>query len=148
MLVPSILASVHHLLAFLVVAILATELAMMRNGMTGREAQRVARIDGLFGLAFVVLIAVGIGRVFFGDKGYEFYLYGLLFWLKMAALFAGFLFSLPPTLRFARWRKQADASAGFTPPENEIAAMRRWMRWEAMALALIPVIAAFMARGY
>lgn len=148
MLIPSILASIHHVLVFAIVAILTMELMLVRQGMTARDVQRVARIDGLFGLGFIVLIAVGIARVFFGDKGYEFYIYGWLFWLKMAVLFVAFLFSLPPTLRFIGWRRQAGTGDGFVPAAGDIAGIRRWMHREAAALAVIPVIAAFMARGY
>ncbi|TIL74004.1 MAG: DUF2214 family protein, partial [Mesorhizobium sp.] len=51
----------------------------------------------------MLIIVVGIGRVIYGLKGWEFYVYNWVFWAKMAAFVAVGLLSIIPTVRFASW---------------------------------------------
>ena len=48
----------------------------------------------------------------------------------------------------ARWRKAAGADSGFAVPPDEIRAARKFVHAEAAALALIPLLAAFIPRIY
>ena len=58
------------------------------------------------------------------------------------------LLSIPPTLRYLAWRRQARADAAFRPEISEIARVRAYLRAEAVFFLAIPVAAAAMARGY
>jgi len=138
-----LLAIAHHLLAFCLVAALAMELVIVRPGLSRAELPRLGRIDGAYGGMALAIILVGIGRVLYGLKGWEFYVYNHAFWAKMAAFVLVGLLSIPPTLRIIRWRR----AAGETVPEAEIASMRRWLKAEAIVLAFVPIFAAAMARG-
>jgi putative membrane protein len=139
-----LLAIVHHGLAFLLAALLAAEFVLVRKGLEARSLPLLGRIDGAYGMAAGLLIIVGIGRVIFGLKGWEFYVYNPVFWLKMAAFAAVGLLSIPPTIRILRWRR----AALDTVPETEITALRFWLKAEAGFFALILIFAAAMARGF
>jgi putative membrane protein len=143
-LVDLVLAIAHHGLAFLLVALLAVELALVRPGLDARGLPLLGRIDGVYGMAAGLLVLIGICRVIFGLKGWEFYVQNPAFWLKMAAFAAVGLLSIPPTLRIIRWRRAASGSV----PETEIVALRFWLKAEAGFFALILVFAAAMARGF
>ena len=143
-LVDLLLAIVHHALAFSLAALLAAELVLVRKGLEARSLPLLGRIDGAYGATAGLLILVGIGRVIFGLKGWEFYVYNPVFWLKMAALAAVGMLSAAPTRRIIRWR----GAVADPVPDAEIAALRVWLKAEVAFFALILVFAAAMARGF
>lgn len=143
-----VLASLHHLLIFAILAILAAELVLVRPGISGATLARIARIDGAYGALSVAVIAVGICRVIWGAKGWEAYVYNVWFWHKMGAFLIVGLLSIAPTMRFVRWRRGMAADAAYAIPEVDIRTVRRYMHAEAFIFLLIPIFAAAMARGY
>lgn len=140
------LAIVHHLLIFGIVVMLATELALVRPGMTGEQAVRVAKLDAGYGVSAVLILIVGVLRLNFGAKGSDWYGDNVWFWAKMAAFALVGLLSIPPTLAFLRWRKAATADPAFAPPAAQVAGVRRWIIIETGLLSLVFVFAATMAR--
>jgi putative membrane protein len=139
-----VLAIVHHFLAFLLAALRAAELVLVRSGLDARGLPLLGRIDGAYGMAAGLLILIGICRVIFGLKGWEFYVYNPVFWMKMAAFAAVGLLSIPPTMRIIRWRRAVPGVV----PDAEVTALRNWLKAEAGFFALILIFAAAMARGF
>jgi putative membrane protein len=148
MLVDFLLAATHHLLVLLLVTLVAMEFALVRDGMTERQARLVAKIDGYYGLVAVLVVIAGICRILFGANGYEYYVANTMFWLKMAAYIVMGLLSLPPTLAFLRWRRAMERAEMTDPPAAEVRAVRRWMLAEVHVLAVIAVLAAALGRGH
>ena len=143
-----VLASVHHLLAFALVAILTAELIMIRQELEPARVARLARIDSFYGGVAMALLAAGFLRVFFGLKGSAFYLGNPVFWTKIAAFIAVGLLSALPTIRIIRWARAAAADGDFRPPSDEVQNARRYMHLEALVFISIPILAAALARGY
>ncbi|SHF76840.1 putative membrane protein [Kaistia soli DSM 19436] len=148
MLVDLVLAILHHLLVFSLFAILAVELVWLKRDLSLPGLQRVGRLDMIYGAVAGAVLVVGILRVFFGLKGYEYYVSSHSFWAKMAAFAVVGLLSIPPTLQMIRWRKRAEAEPGWLPSAPEVAGARRYLHIEAAVFLLILVFAAAMARGY
>ena len=140
-----ILAIGHHLVVFLLVAILAAEFALLRPGLAGAPIGQLARIDADYGGVAALVIVVGVLRVIFGASGWEYYVGNFVFWAKMAAFLVMGLLTVPPTLAIRRWLK---AEEDHVVPDGEIAASRRFIYLQASVLVLIPIFAAAMARGY
>ena len=140
-----ILASSHHLVVFLLVAIFAAEFALLRPGLAGNRIGQLARIDAAYGGVAMLVIVVGVLRVIFGASGWEYYVSNYAFWAKMAAFLAMGLLTVPPTLAIRRWLK---AGQDYVVPAEEISANRRFIYLQAGVLVLIPIFAAAMARGY
>jgi putative membrane protein len=140
--VDLLLAILHHLLVFSLAAMLAAEWVLVRPGLSGASLQLLARIDSAYGGVAMAVILIGAARVYFGLKGWEFYVSNHMFWGKMAAFVAVALLSIVPTMRIAGWRR-----AG-TAPDQEILGLRAWLKAEVAAFALIPIFAAAMARSY
>jgi putative membrane protein len=146
--VDLILAIAHHLLIFVLAAALVAECVLVRPGLAGRELRLLANIDQAFGAGALAVIVVGVLRVFFGLKGWEFYVYSWSFWLKMAAFVAVGLLSIQPTLRILAWRRASERATGlYVALDNEISAARRMSRCEGAVFLLIAIFAAMMARG-
>jgi putative membrane protein len=147
MVIDTILSVLHFLAVFVVVGTLAIELASVRPGMSRDTAQRIARIDGLYGLSAVILVVIGFLRVYFGLKPPEFYFESHAFWTKLGLFILIALASVPPTIAFLRWSRSIKADAAFEVPAGAIANVRRWLHAEAALLVFIPILAAVMARG-
>lgn len=142
------LAILHHLLVFSLAGIIGAEFVLVRNDPSPATLRRLVRIDRHYGLVAMLIILVGIGRVVYGLKGWEFYVYNWVFWAKMIAFLAVGLLSIRPTIRFIAWSRLAGADRGFQVPAAELASVRATVRTEAIIFLLIPVFAAAMARGY
>ena len=143
-----LLAIAHHLAVFTLVGIVAAEFALLRPGLAGKRVGQLARIDRAYGLVAVLVIAAGLGRVFFGINGAGYYLGNHVFWGKMMLFVAVGLLSIQPTISVLRWNKALKAAPDYAPPETEIRASRRFVHLQVGGLVLIPMFAAAMARGY
>ena len=53
-----------------------------------------------------LVVAAGVLRVFFGAKGYEYYLVNIFFWAKMALFVGVALLSVAPTYMYLVWRRR------------------------------------------
>lgn len=141
-----VLAIFHHFLAFLLASVLAAEWALIRPGLGGRSLALVGRLDAAYGGLAGMLILIGILRVFFGLKGWEYYVYNTMFWAKMASFAAVGLLSIGPTVRILRWRKAA-TDAAYIVPDAEIETARSYIKIQVVGFTLILAFAAAMARG-
>jgi len=141
-----VLAILHHILAFGLVAMLMAESVLVKPGMTGETARRVAGIDAGYGATSVLLIIVGGCRVAFAAKGWAWYDDNVWFWGKIGAFVIVGLLSVPPTLRYIAWRKAFAADAAWAPDTAEIARVRRFIGLQVVGIGAIIVLAATMAR--
>jgi putative membrane protein len=142
------LASLHHLAVFTLAAVLAAELAILTLDIDSKGIKRLARVDAAYGVSAAIVVIVGVARVVWGAKGYEYYVANHIFWTKMALFLVVGLLSIPPTLRYVAWGRQSRANPAFRPDVSEIVRMRWYLRAEAAFFLAIPVAAAAMARGY
>jgi putative membrane protein len=148
MLVDLVLTIAHHVLVFLVAAAFAAEAVILRLELSRASVRLLSRIDALYGALAGLVILVGIGRVFFGLRGWEFYVYNWAFWAKMATFVAVGLLSIAPTLQIRKWLKAAGDET-FTAPAAEIARVRGLVRAQSLLFLLVAVFAATMVRyGY
>lgn len=80
-----VLAIFHHLLVFSLAGIIGAEFVLIRGDLGTATLKRLAGIDRHYGIIATLIIVVGIGRVFYGLKGWEFYVHNWVFWAKIAA---------------------------------------------------------------
>jgi len=146
MLTDLLLASLHHLLFFGLIAMLVSEAALLRGTVDTITVQRLAKLDAGYGMTAGLLLAAGLARVFYGIKGYDFYLHNPWFHAKIGCFVLVGLLSILPTIRFARWRRALRTDAGFVPAATEVATMASIIRFELILVAAILVFAAMMAR--
>ena len=142
------LAILHHVLAFSLAAIIAAELVLLRTELTSATIKRLVGIDRYYGVIAGLIMIVGAARLYWGLKGWEFFLFNWPFWAKMAAFLLVGLLSIIPTIRFISWRREANADANFQLPAGELATVKKLVHAEALLFILIPVLAAVMARAF
>lgn len=148
MLTDFLLASLHHLAAFGLVAIVFGQLLLLRPGLDDALVRRIAGLDVAYGLAAGLVLLAGFSRVFFGIKGADFYLGNLIFWTKIAVFATIGLLSIVPTLRFLAWGRALRSDPAWRPSEVEVKSIKRYVHAEAGLLVLLPILGTAMARGY
>ncbi len=144
----AILAYAHFISIILVVSTVIAEAVLCRPALTTEWAQRLGRIDLLYLVAAILALTSGLLRLFFGAKGSAFYINNPVFWIKMGLFIAAGLISIIPTLRFIRWTKTLrDRTVSVISP-RELTSTARIIYLELVLLALIPLMATLMARGF
>jgi putative membrane protein len=148
MLSDFVLASGHHVAVFLLLVVLSIELTMAMGEMDARAVRRLAAVDNWYGYAAGAVVAVGVARVIWGAKDYQYYLGNSVFWLKMALFVTTALLSILPTLHYVSWRNSAQVDPNYMPAQLELTRVRRVLSLELFLFLMIPIVAAALARGY
>jgi putative membrane protein len=143
----AIMAFLHHLFAFALVACVIYEFIAYRKGMTIEEARRIQRADLVYGISAGLLLIVGVLRVLYFEKGPAFYSQSPFFWVKMNAFLIVGLLSIDPTIRYLRWNKTLKENKAPEINDKEFKRTRLLLSLEVIGLAVILFAAAMMARG-
>ena len=143
----ALMAFLHHLLAFTLVACVVYEFIAYRQDMSVEEARRIQRADLMYGISAGLLLIVGVLRVFYFEKGPAFYSQNPFFWLKMNTFLVVGLLSIDPTIRYLRWNRTLKENRAPEINEKEFKRTRIVLTLEVIGLAIILFAAAWMARG-
>ena len=144
----ALMAFLHHLAAFTVVAALAVEVALFKPPVSVVAARRLQRTDLIFGVAATVVLVVGLLRVTYFEKGPHYYWHDAYFLLKFAAFVVAALISIYPTVTFLSWKGALKDNTPPQIPAERVRTVRMCLMVELAALVLIVFGAAFMARGF
>lgn len=147
MITTALMAFLHHLFAFTLVACLVYEFIAYRRKMGMAEITRIQRVDLAYGISAGVLLVVGLLRVFFFEKGVNFYIHNPFFWTKMAAFLLVGLLSIDPTIRYIRWNRALGRIEIPEISEAEYKRTRLLLWLEVVGIAVILLAAPLMARG-
>jgi len=145
--VNSIMATLHHIAAFTLTACLIYEFVAYRKGLTVEEARRIQRVDLVYGIAAGLVVVVGLLRVYFFEKGSNYYFSNYVFWTKMALFTIVGLLSIYPTIRYIKWNPILAENKSPEFPEQEYRNIRLLLWLEMAGLVLILFAAPLMARG-
>jgi len=143
----ALLAYLHYISIFTLIVFLTAEAVVLRPDMTPEIRHRLARYDAVFGFAALAVLITGLLRVFYGAKGYAFYVHNPVFHVKVGLFILVGLMSIVPTINILRWKKQGKTLPNFVPTPAEIAKTRRWVMIESHLIIIIPLAAVLMARG-
>lgn len=147
MIATSLMAFLHHVFAFGLTACLIYEFIAFRQGMTIEEARRIQRVDLVYGISAGLLLVVGLLRVFFFEKGANFYMNSPFFWVKMTAFLIVGLISIDPTIRYIRWNKSLGENKMPVIDDREFKRTRLILGLEVIGIVIILLAAPLMARG-
>ncbi|MEG0920708.1 MAG: DUF2214 family protein [Comamonas sp.] len=148
MTMEAFLACIHLLALLTMVVFLSSEASLCRNEwMNAAVVQRLARLDRIYGIAALAVLATGLARLFLGAKGVTWYVGQPLFHLKMTLFVIGMLLSFKPTAVFRRWLRQLRDN-GALPAAAEVQSTRKWIMWQAHLIPVIAAVAVFYARGW
>lgn len=138
----ALVALLHHLAAFTLVAALVAEHLLFQRRMEAPALRRLQALDAVYGLSAGVLLVAGLLRVFYFEKGAAYYFGNPWFLAKLALFIAIALLSIYPTVSFASWRKRpgvTDAQAVWIP---------RLLRVQLLLVPILLFCAVLMAKGF
>lgn len=148
MTVEALLAYAHLLAILTLVVFISSEAALCRTEwMNAKVVQRLGKVDMIYGIAAVVVLLTGLARTWWGIKGAGWYWTNGLLHLKLTMFIVVGLISIKPTLVFRRWNKALKAT-GALPDEAQVRSTRKLVMIQAHLIALIPLVAVFLARGF
>ncbi|RYZ01462.1 MAG: DUF2214 family protein, partial [Comamonadaceae bacterium] len=125
MTIEALLAYAHLLAILTLVVFITSEAALCRaEWMNAALVERLVKVDRIYGIAAMAVLATGLARIYLGVKGPGHYWTNWLLHAKIGAFVVVALISIAPTLRFARWRKALRAS-GALPTEAEVRGTRK-----------------------
>lgn len=143
----TLFAFLHHLAAFTLVAALAVEFSLIRQELTLSSARRLQVTDMVLGIAAGFLLIVGLCRVFFFEKGSDYYFHSQAFLAKFSIFILVGLLSIIPTVEFLSWNKPLrDGQVPKVSPK-QLRLVTAVIHGELLAIVLILLCAAIMARG-
>jgi putative membrane protein len=114
---------------------------------TGHIARKLQRADISYGISAGVVLAVGLLRVFYFEKGPSYYFHSAPFIGKLSLFIFIGLLSIYPTLQFLSWRKALKAGRLPLLEQRTLRIMRAVIHLELAAVVFILLFAALMARG-
>ena len=147
MISTALMAFLHHVFAFTLVACIVYEFLTYHKSMTIEEARRIQRVDLVYGISAGLLLIVGLLRVFFFEKGVNYYIHNPFFWVKMAAFALVALMSIDPTVRYFRWNQFLKEGKSPEISEKEFKRTRLILHLEIVGIVIILLAAPMMARG-
>jgi len=143
----ALMAFLHHLAAFTVVAALAVEVALFKPPLSLQQARRLQVTDNIFGAAAGAVLVIGLLRVWYFEKGAHYYWHDWFFLGKLTAFFLAALISIYPTILFVSWSKSLKAGVVPEVSAEQVRRTRLCMMLELTAIVVILLCAPLMARG-
>jgi putative membrane protein len=143
----TLFAFLHHLCAFTLVAAVAIEFALIRSELTLASARRLQVTDLVLGIAAGALLVVGLLRVFFFEKGAEYYFHSHAFLTKFSLFIVIGLLSIIPTMEFLSWGGALKAGQVPVVGAKKLRLVTMVIHSELAAIVIILLCAAIMARG-
>jgi putative membrane protein len=140
-------AFLHHAAAFTLVSALVAEFVLLRQELSPRIARAVLRADLIFGISSGMLLAVGLARVVYFEKGAGYYFHSATFLAKLGIFAVVGLLSVYPTIVFLSWRKAVSANVLPDADPARLGLIRKLIHLELAGVLLILLFAALMARG-
>lgn len=138
-----------HILAVMVLmGSLIAEHLVLKPVMTRDQIKSLAAVDMVYGLSAAVVLVTGLLRWFIYGRGSDYYLANPLFHTKITLFVIIALLSIFPTIRFLKWRKQAKAGIDPAIEVKQVKGLLMYIRIEMLIVALIPLLAVMIARGY
>lgn len=138
-----LLRYVHFISIFTIVGTLVSEHMLLQKQMTRAAISKVARLDGLYGLAAITLLGAGL-TLWLGEFGKPAVVYSKnwIFHTKLALFILIGLLSIYPTVFFLKNRKGDVAELVEVPKLVFV-----MVRLEILLLFIIPLLAGLMSRG-
>ena len=148
MTLEALLAYAHFLAILTLVVFISSEAALCRTEwMNAKVVERLGKVDMIYGIAAGVVLLTGLARTWWGIKGTGWYWTNGLLHLKLTMFIVVGLISIKPTIVFRRWNKELKAT-GALPDEAQVRSTRKLVMIQAHLIALIPLVAVFLARGF
>src|ERR1700755_548724 len=142
----TLFAFLHHLCAFTLVSAVAIEFVLIRSELTLASARRLQVTDLVLGVAAGALLVVGLLRGVFFEEGASYYFRSYAFLTKFSLFIVIGLLSIIPTMEFLSWRGALAAGRMPAISAGKLKLVTAVVHSELLAIVIILLCAAIMAR--
>ncbi len=148
MLGAALVAFGHFLAFFALTAALVLQLALLTESLSVETARRIQRADLVLGISAVLLLVFGSLRVFRFEKGGEYYVGNLFFWIKLGLFVTAGLISIYPSVVYRRWNSELRQDIAPDLSHATVARLKTIIHWELVLVLGVLVCASLMAKGF
>lgn len=132
----------HFISVFTIVSAVVSQHLLLKPEMSRKEILRLSRVDLVYGIASITLLAAGFTLWFAIGKPADFYTKNHIFLTKIGLFTVVGILSLFPTLFFNKHKKGNQEEMVSLPKSIKMV-----VRIELLILFIIPLLASFMAKG-
>jgi len=126
--------------------LLILQLTVCVPGLSAERVRLLWRLNHIYLGAGVLALGSGLAYFIWFGKGAAFYLHNPVFYLKLALFAALGLISMPPSLQYLRWLRSVETTP-YAIADYQVVRTRRHILVQLVLVSVIPLMAAFMARG-
>jgi len=148
MIAAALIAFGHFLAFFALAAALVLELALIAESMSVETAKRIQRADRVVGIAATLVLVFGLLRVFYFEKGSEYYFSNTFFLIKLGLFVIAALISLYPTIQFTRWNSELGQGIAPDLTTAVVKRLKSAIHWELVLIGGIMLCASLLAKGF
>jgi uncharacterized membrane protein len=146
--IGALVAYVHYASLLVTSGCLVAERLLIKPNMSEEDQDTLTTADTVYGIAAVFLSGSGYLRVTEYGKGWDFYKYEPLFWVKLSLLGVMGASSFFPTTKIIQRAIEKRNNGAYPPMSEKLAGrMTSIMNAELLALFSIPMFATLMSRG-
>jgi putative membrane protein len=98
-------AFLHHVAAFTVFACAVLSLVLLQFKFNLRVAKQLQYTDMVNGIAATLVLLIGMIRIFYTEKGADYYFHNVPFLAKLTLYGLASFLSIVPTFEIFRWKK-------------------------------------------
>ena len=142
-----VLAFVHHVAAFALFAALVLQFSLLKSELTVRTARTIRFADMALGISAGLVLAAGLLRVFYFEKGASYYFHSAPFVAKLSLFVLVALISIYPTVHFLSWGAALKQGRVPVVDARKLRLIRVVIHVELAAVVLLILFAVLMARG-
>lgn len=147
MAIKALFAFLHFVAAFGIACTLFFEWLTFSKKLTLIEATRIRQSDRWYGIFAGIILIAGFSRVYFFEKGHQFYFSNPFFLAKLSLFLLIGLLSIYPTIKFIGWKKNLRAGQAPVINDREFTAITAILNLEMWLLAALLLSASLMAKG-
>jgi len=148
MLLAAFVAFVHFLAFFVLTTTLVLQLGLLSDSISVATARRIRRADRVSGIAAILVLAFGFLRVYYFEKGADYYFDNTFFLIKLALFIAAALISSYPTVCYARWGPELKQEIAPEISASTLLRIRKIIHYELIGILGILICASLMAKGF
>jgi putative membrane protein len=133
----------HFIAVFAIVGAIIAEQFMISSNMSKKEIKLLAKVDALYGIGALLVLAAGLILWFWVGKHAEFYTRNWIFHTKLTLFVLMGLLSIYPTIFFLKSSRGVDLDTMIKVPPAVLVCLRA----ELLLLIIIPILATLMSLG-
>ena len=140
-------AFLHHVAAFTVFACAVLSYVLLQLNFDLRVAKQLQHTDMVNGIAATLVLLIGMIRIFYSEKGADYYFHNVPFLAKLTLYGLASILSIVPTLEIFRWKKTLNQGQLPVVSDTKVGQLRAVAIGQVLCILGMMLCASLAARG-